>query len=178
MLLKKLQILKDKPTQLHCDNECSIKLVNNHVFHVRRKHIEIQNHYMREKVHAKEIEIFYTLIAQPKKKLMFSQSHQELHNFKHCNPRLTWLKIHNGNYSQCKLHHLLCMYSECCNCLFGCTILQSPSFHSSIHYHYLLIMDFLLRIKQLFYFWFSPPLYIILLCMHDPLFSVLHFPLK
>jgi hypothetical protein len=68
MLLKKLQILEDKPTRLHCDNECSIKLVNNHVFHTRTKHIEIQHHYMKEKVHVKEIEIFYTLRAKQNKK--------------------------------------------------------------------------------------------------------------
>jgi heterodisulfide reductase subunit A-like polyferredoxin len=68
MLLKKLQILKDKPTWLHCDNESSIKLVNNHVFHTRTKHIEIQHHYMKEKVHAKEIEIFYTHSTTKKKK--------------------------------------------------------------------------------------------------------------
>jgi hypothetical protein len=67
-VIEKPTNFEKKPKWLHCDNESSIKLVNNHVFHTRTKHIEIQHHYKREKVHAKEIEIFYTLIAQQQKK--------------------------------------------------------------------------------------------------------------
>jgi hypothetical protein len=35
----------------------SIYLANNPVFHARSKHIEVQYHYVREKVVAKEIDI-------------------------------------------------------------------------------------------------------------------------
>jgi hypothetical protein len=38
--------------------------MNNLVFHARRKHIEIQHHYIKKKVHTREIEIIYTPTMQ------------------------------------------------------------------------------------------------------------------
>jgi hypothetical protein len=52
-LLKELKFLDDEPTQLHYNNEIKIKFMNNLVFHVRMKHIEIQHHYIYKKVNAK-----------------------------------------------------------------------------------------------------------------------------
>ncbi len=48
-LLKELKFLDDEPTQLHCNNETKIKLMNDHVFHARTKHIKIQHHYIKKK---------------------------------------------------------------------------------------------------------------------------------
>lgn len=39
-----------KPTNLFSDNESSIKLASNPVCHARTKHIEIEHHFIREKV--------------------------------------------------------------------------------------------------------------------------------
>lgn len=38
------------PTKVYCDNQSSIKLFKNPVLHARTEHIELQHHYIREKV--------------------------------------------------------------------------------------------------------------------------------
>jgi hypothetical protein len=38
------------PTVIKCDNQSSIKLANNPVYHARSKHIETQHHFVREKI--------------------------------------------------------------------------------------------------------------------------------
>ena len=45
----------DYPIPIACDNESTIKLVGNLVFHARTKHIEIHHHFVREKVLNQEI---------------------------------------------------------------------------------------------------------------------------
>jgi hypothetical protein len=42
-----------RPTILKCDNQSSIKLAHNPIYHARTKHIEIQHHFVREKIHSK-----------------------------------------------------------------------------------------------------------------------------
>lgn len=44
---------------LKCDNQGSIALANNPVFHSRTKHIDIQHHYIRDEVASKRIELSY-----------------------------------------------------------------------------------------------------------------------
>jgi hypothetical protein len=39
-----------KPTVIHCDNQSCIKLSENPVFHDRSKHIEIEYHFIRDRV--------------------------------------------------------------------------------------------------------------------------------
>lgn len=46
-------------TIIKCDNQSSIKLLNNLVFHKNTKHIDTQSHFVREKVQSKEIYIEY-----------------------------------------------------------------------------------------------------------------------
>ena len=41
------------PTVIHCDNQSCIKLLVNHVFHDRSKHIDIQYHHIRDCVQRK-----------------------------------------------------------------------------------------------------------------------------
>ena len=48
-----------KPTILKCDNQSSIKLAYNPIYHARTKHIEIQCHFVREKIQKKEIVLTY-----------------------------------------------------------------------------------------------------------------------
>ena len=61
------------PVTLFCDNMSSIQLANNPVFHARTKHIEVHYHYIREKVLAQEIVIWYMLVHM-NRWLTFSQS--------------------------------------------------------------------------------------------------------
>ena len=56
-LLKELRILDDKPTYLYCDNQSSIKLSYNPVFHEKSKHFEIDFHFTRQKVENNTIKV-------------------------------------------------------------------------------------------------------------------------
>lgn len=47
-------------TMIKCDNQSSIKLANNPLFHKNTKHIDTQFHFFREKVQSKEIHIEYS----------------------------------------------------------------------------------------------------------------------
>ena len=56
-LLEELRILDDKSTYLFCDNQSSIKLSYNPVFHEKSKHFEIDFHYTRQKVENNTIKV-------------------------------------------------------------------------------------------------------------------------
>ncbi|KAH7436677.1 hypothetical protein KP509_05G030600 [Ceratopteris richardii] len=58
-LMKSFDIIQSTPT-IHGDNMSSLYLAANPVFHARTKHIEIQYHFLREKVMDKEIEVIHT----------------------------------------------------------------------------------------------------------------------
>jgi hypothetical protein len=50
---------KGVPTTIKCDNQSSMKLENNPIYHARSKHIETQHHFVREKIQSKEIDLMY-----------------------------------------------------------------------------------------------------------------------
>jgi hypothetical protein len=58
-LLSNLGQSVDAPVVIYCDNISSILLANNLVYHARTKHIEVQYHFIREKVIAKEIDLIH-----------------------------------------------------------------------------------------------------------------------
>ena len=45
------------PTILRCDNQSSVKLAKNPVFHAKTKHIEIHYHHVRDKVTSKILDL-------------------------------------------------------------------------------------------------------------------------
>ena len=56
-LLKELQVSLAKPLILWCDNLGATYLTTNPIFHARIKHIEVDFHFVREKVDNKDIDI-------------------------------------------------------------------------------------------------------------------------
>ena len=44
---------------IKCDNQSSIKLANNPIFHARIKHVYAQFHFVREKLQSNEIDLIY-----------------------------------------------------------------------------------------------------------------------
>jgi hypothetical protein len=58
-LLLDFKQLMDAHVVIYCDNISSILLVNNPVYHVRTKHIEVHYHFIKEKVIIKEIYLIH-----------------------------------------------------------------------------------------------------------------------
>ncbi|KAJ7560193.1 hypothetical protein O6H91_04G118100 [Diphasiastrum complanatum] len=58
-ILHDLHMVQDSPMVLQCDNKSCIKLAKNPVFHSRTKHIEVQQHFFREKIQSGEVELIY-----------------------------------------------------------------------------------------------------------------------
>ena len=48
-LMFELRVIEEGPTPVLCDNQSSIRLVNNHVLHEKTKHVEIYYQFVREK---------------------------------------------------------------------------------------------------------------------------------
>lgn len=55
MLMKEFQIYLSSPHTIWCDNVGALALASNPVFHARTKHVEIDYHFIREKVVNKNI---------------------------------------------------------------------------------------------------------------------------
>ena len=51
-LLKELGIQFEGPIQLWCDNKSSIEMVKNPIYHDRTKHVDIDRHFIKEKIEA------------------------------------------------------------------------------------------------------------------------------
>jgi hypothetical protein len=58
-LLSYLGQSMDAPIVIYCDNISSILLANNLIYHVRKSHIEVHYHFIKEKVLAKEINLIH-----------------------------------------------------------------------------------------------------------------------
>jgi hypothetical protein len=55
-LLEDMKIPCTEPMQMYCDNQAARHIALNLVFHERTKHIEVDCHFVREKVQARLIE--------------------------------------------------------------------------------------------------------------------------
>jgi hypothetical protein len=59
MILKDLGIFLGSPPIIWCDNLSALALASNPVFHARTKHVEVNYHFIREKVTNKDIQLWY-----------------------------------------------------------------------------------------------------------------------
>ena len=57
ILIKELQIPQKQPSILWCDNLGTTFLTTNPLFHAKTKHINIDYHFVREKVVAKQLDV-------------------------------------------------------------------------------------------------------------------------
>jgi hypothetical protein len=48
-----------EPTMIKCDNQSSINLVNNMIYHARTNHFDAQFHFVRENLQTNEITLMY-----------------------------------------------------------------------------------------------------------------------
>jgi hypothetical protein len=55
MLFQELQLPLKIPPVLRCDNICALSLASNPIFHARTKHVDVDYHFIREKVARKDI---------------------------------------------------------------------------------------------------------------------------
>ena len=49
-LLQELRFVKDEQMKLICDNQAALHISSNPVFHERTKHIEVDCHFIKEKI--------------------------------------------------------------------------------------------------------------------------------
>ena len=59
MIIKDFGVFLSLPPMLWCDNVSALALASNPIFHARTKHIEVDYHYIREKVLSKELKVHF-----------------------------------------------------------------------------------------------------------------------
>ena len=59
-LLRELNVTTEKPVQMFCDNQAAISIAKNPVHHDRTKHIEIDRHFIAEKIDRMTVQLVYT----------------------------------------------------------------------------------------------------------------------
>jgi hypothetical protein len=59
MLFRELQVPLPAPPRIWCDNIGAIALASNPIYHARTKHVEVDYHFIQEKVLHKDLTISY-----------------------------------------------------------------------------------------------------------------------
>ena len=54
-LLEELRLFQNNPMKLFCDNQATISIANNPVHHDRTKHVEVDKHFIKEKIESRKI---------------------------------------------------------------------------------------------------------------------------
>ncbi len=86
-LLQEIQVLQDTtPTMIFGDNQGSLKLAHNLVFHSRTKHVDVRHHFIREKVESGQVTLDYIstrdqladILTKPLGKITFERLRAQL----------------------------------------------------------------------------------------------------
>ena len=59
ILLDKLKFMRNEPMTIYCDNEAAIAISHNLVHHNRTKHVEVDLHFIKEKIEDGSICVVY-----------------------------------------------------------------------------------------------------------------------
>ena len=59
IILADVEEKQNGPTCINCDNKSAIKLSHNPIYRARSKHIELQHHFVREKIESNEIGLIF-----------------------------------------------------------------------------------------------------------------------
>ena len=63
-LLEELRLFQNNPMKLFCDNQATISIANNPVHHDRTKHVEVDRHFIKEKIKSRTICLTYIPTSQ------------------------------------------------------------------------------------------------------------------
>ena len=63
LLLKEMGLPLESSVKFLCDNQATISIAKNPVYHDRIKHVDIDRHFIREKIEDKSITVEYTLTS-------------------------------------------------------------------------------------------------------------------
>lgn len=80
-LLKELKIKYEAPIQLYCDNQSTISIANNPVHHDRTKHVEVDRHFIKEKIDGGIISIRYVHTNQQLADILTKGLSERVFNF-------------------------------------------------------------------------------------------------
>ena len=83
-LLKNLGVDHTQPALLYCDNQTATHIAANPVFHKRTKHIELDCHFVREKIQDKLVKTFHVSTKHQLADLLTKLlGHQQFNNLLH-----------------------------------------------------------------------------------------------
>ena len=66
ILLEELEVMVKLPLRIYCDNKVAINISHNPVHHDRTKHVEIDKHFIKEKIEDGTICMTYVYLLQNK----------------------------------------------------------------------------------------------------------------
>nr|XP_033509236.1 secreted RxLR effector protein 161-like [Nicotiana tomentosiformis] len=95
-LFKELSVDFQLPMSLFCDSKSSIQIAANHVFHERTKHIDIDCHFIREKVQQGLVATLYLSFAEQQADVLTKGLTKAQHSY----------LVPNSNWSISKKHWL------------------------------------------------------------------------
>jgi len=58
-LMEELQVPFEKPIKLYCDNKAAVSIAHNPVHHDRTKHVEVDRHFIKEKLDSGSVCMIY-----------------------------------------------------------------------------------------------------------------------